>query len=44
MQAASGGQLIPAPKVHTYMVGYQIWELRRNMEAGSRNVTLTPDG
>ena len=35
-------KIIPDPKVHTYMVGYRIWELRRNMEAGSGNVTLNP--
>ena len=37
-------KVTPAPKVHTYMVGYRVWELRRNMEAGSANVTLTSDG
>ena len=37
-------RITPAPKVHTYMVGYRIWELRRNMEAGSGNVRLIPDG
>ena len=35
-------KIIPDPKVHSYMVGYRIWELRRNMEAGSGNVTLNP--
>jgi hypothetical protein len=35
-------KVTPAPKVHTYMVGYRIWELRRNMEAGAGDVTLTP--
>lgn len=37
-------KIIPDPNVHTYMVGYRIWELRRNMEAGSGNVTLIPGG
>lgn len=36
-------RITPDPKVHTYMVGYRIWELRRNMEAGSGNVRLIPD-
>jgi hypothetical protein len=35
-------KFIPHPRVRTYMVGYRIWELRRNMEAGSARVTLTP--
>lgn len=35
-------KVIPEPRVRTYMVGYRIWELRRNMEAGSAKVTLRP--
>lgn len=35
-------KIIPDPKVHTYMVGSRIWQLRRNMEAGSGNVSLDP--
>jgi general stress protein 26 len=33
-------KITPDPRVHTYMVGYRIWELRRNMERGSASVTL----
>lgn len=36
-------KVTPNPKVHTHMVGYQIWELQRNMEAGAGNVTLAPE-
>lgn len=35
-------KIVPEPQVRTYMVGYQIWELRRNMETGSAKVSLTP--
>jgi general stress protein 26 len=35
-------KIIPDPHVRTYMIGYRIWELRRNIEAGSAKVTLTP--
>jgi hypothetical protein len=35
-------KITPDPKVHTYMVGYRIWELRRNMELGAADVTLNP--
>jgi general stress protein 26 len=35
-------KVVPEPQVLTYMVGYRIWELRRNMEAGSARVTLSP--
>lgn len=35
-------KIIPDPQVRTYMVGYRIWEVRRNMEAGSAKVILTP--
>lgn len=35
-------RIIPDPRVRTYMIGYRIWELRRNMEAGSAKVTLPP--
>lgn len=35
-------RIVPDPKVHTYMVGSRIWELRRNMEAGSGDVRLEP--
>ena len=34
-------KITPAPKVHTYMVGYRIWELRRDMEAAAGEVNLT---
>jgi hypothetical protein len=37
-------KITPEPKVHSYMVGYRIWEVRRNMEAGSANVSLNPQG
>ena len=35
-------KIVPDPRVRTFMVGYRIWELRRNMEAGSGKVTLPP--
>jgi general stress protein 26 len=35
-------KIIPYPQVRTYMVGYRIWELRRNMEVGSAGVALPP--
>lgn len=35
-------KIVAEPQVRTYMVGFRIWELRRNMEAGSAKVTLTP--
>lgn len=35
-------KIVPEPQVSTYMVGYQIWELRRNMESGSAKVILAP--
>jgi hypothetical protein len=37
-------KITPDRKVHTYMVGYRIWELRRNIEVGSSNISLTPEG
>ena len=33
-------KLVPAPRVRTYMVGYRIWELRRDMGRGTARVTL----
>jgi general stress protein 26 len=35
-------KIIPAPIVRTYMVGYNIWEIRRRMEAGAGKVVI-PD-
>ena len=35
-------KIVPDPRVHTYRVGYHIWELRRNMERGSARITLPP--
>ncbi len=33
----------PNPVVHTYMVGYSIWELRRRMELGAAKVVIPPE-
>jgi hypothetical protein len=36
-------KIVPEPQVRTYMVGSRLWELGRNMEAGSVKVALTSD-
>lgn len=33
-------KITPDPVVHTYMVGYSIWELRGRMEAGAAKVVI----
>lgn len=33
-------KVTPAHRVHSYMVGYRIWELRRNMEIAAGDVNL----
>ncbi len=35
-------KVVPAPQVRTYMLGYRISELRRDMGRGSASVTLPP--
>ena len=37
-------KITPDPVVHTYMVGYGIWEIRRRMESGAGKVILPPHG
>jgi hypothetical protein len=32
----------PDPVVYTYMVGYDIWEVRRRMESGAGKVVIPP--
>src|SRR5262245_6849835 len=33
-------RIIPDPVIHTYMVGYSIWEIRRRMESGAGKVVI----
>ncbi len=37
-------KIVPDPSAHSYMVGFHIWELSRNMEAASATVSLAPNG
>ena len=33
-------KITPDPVIHTYMVGYSIWEIRRRMESGAGRVVI----
>ena len=35
-------KITPDPVVHTYMVGYSIWQLRKHMESGAAKVIIPP--
>jgi hypothetical protein len=35
-------KITPDPVVHTYMVGYGIWDVRRRMESGAGKIILPP--
>lgn len=35
-------RITPDPAIRTYMVGYNIWEIRRRMEAGAARVEIPP--
>jgi general stress protein 26 len=36
-------KITPDPVIYTYMVGYNIWELRRRMESGAAKVVIPPE-
>jgi hypothetical protein len=36
-------KITPDPVVHTYMVGYTIWQLRKRMESGAATVPIPPE-
>ncbi len=36
-------KITPDPVIHTYMVGYSIWELRSRMESGAGKVVIPPE-
>jgi general stress protein 26 len=36
-------KITPEPVVRTYMVGYSIWEVRRDMEAAAARVAIPPE-
>ncbi|HET8853557.1 MAG TPA: pyridoxamine 5'-phosphate oxidase family protein [Ktedonobacteraceae bacterium] len=36
-------KITPDPVIATYMVGYNIWELRKRMESGAARVIIPPD-
>lgn len=35
-------KITPDPVIHTYMIGYSVWELRRRMESGAAKVAIPP--
>ena len=36
-------KIAPDPIIHTYMVGYNIWEIRKRMESGAGKVVIPPE-
>ena len=36
-------KITPDPVIRTYMVGYNIWEIRRRMESGAGKVVIPPE-
>jgi hypothetical protein len=36
-------KITPDPVIHTYMVGYSIWQLRKRMESGAATVPIPPE-